>query len=793
MMLTIMPVTVFADGEGTTSINIVLTENDNVIEQEGLFCVTAQFTTVGSVQWTVNRTERGETTTVYNSESDQYEAVLENVTLMNEDVISAKLRNDFGDEITIFAEVAVEKTDCPNEIENELHDTEKDKHYTKYNFVDTCTDEIIHSFTLAQGTQIGSSHGAKFQDLAKKLANGNLQKSGMYYNIGATYIDEEGTEYTFKGWFLDEQGSMPATYSSSTDMSNPNNRIINTASKDACEIVTYYALYDIQEPCTNSLHDNEKNEHRHRFVAIDQSEKNFHMKWYKEYGASTNSASTTFSKRSIQGFTSGGLTHNNGIYYYEFKGWYDENDEKIDSTWNEKYKRYDFTSSVSVPASNQCEEVKIYAKWIEHCAPIVHFQYLDAVANGSGAFENTDGKIDSFSHTYTDPTVKSPVEATGYTFRGWKGTGEKEIYQASDKFTVDMSDYKDDTFTVITHSALWQPTLTVQFEDRFDTANVAAVGEKVVLTGDEEQTGDYDYQFDFDNLPKEYQLSKDGWQFLGWADENGNLMGGTYNKNVPEVFSSAAYAEYDEKDIIESVNNRYVFENVPQPEVVTFHAVWVQDGTLNVNHHYTLHTITTTYNADGTVNNVDESAETITDTKVVTTLNGKPVVVGTIDVNDDVVNELKQETYKEQAYVFEKVDQEKVEVAADHAALIDMYYEATVQKRIDLSPGTSSGGNNSGNDTWTPSDPTPTNPSIEIPDTDVPLAEPDVDVNEPDIEIEEPEVPLSDVPGEALEIDGEQVPLGDAPKTGDTAPTVAFAGLMAAAVVGLIITRRKFN
>ena len=246
MMLTIMPVTVFADGEGTTSINIVLTENDSVIEQEGLFCVTAQFTTAGSVQWTVNSTEQGETATVYNPESDQYEAVLENVTLMNEDVISASLYNDFGDAITVSAKVVVEKSDCPNEIENELHDTEKDKHYTKYNFVDTCTDEIIYTFTLAQGTQIGSSHGTKFQDLAKKLANGNLQKSGMYYKIGATYINEEGTEYTFKGWFLDEQGSMPATYSQPTDMSNPNNRIKNTASKDACEIVTYYALYDIK-------------------------------------------------------------------------------------------------------------------------------------------------------------------------------------------------------------------------------------------------------------------------------------------------------------------------------------------------------------------------------------------------------------------------------------------------------------------------------------------------------------------------------------------------------------------
>ena len=81
-------------------------------------------------------------------------------------------------------------------------------------------------------------------------------------------------------------------------------------------------------------------------------------------------------------------------------------------------------------------------------------------------------------------------------------------------------------------------------------------------------------------------------------------------------------------------------------------------------------------------------------------------------------------------------------------------------------------------------------PSTEIPDPDVPLTEPDI----PPVVIEAPDVPLVDVPGEpVVEIEEPEVPLGDAPKTGDTAPMVAFAGLMAAAVVGLIITRRKFN
>jgi len=764
MALTIMPVTVFAEGasENTTekqtgSITIGSTET------KGLFNVTAQFTTAGNVQWIVSDNTMESADTIYNEERSRYEAVLENITLKNGDTVSATLENEFGDYITVSTVAEIEdETNTQDEIEKELHHN-RNGHQTRVYFYDENGKEISTRILHSSSRWVSKP------------------TSSLYST--ETFIDDKGKVHSFEGWF-DADG----------------NKFTGATQKyyveDMCAKVYITAKWRVEDPCSNLLHDNEKNQHRHGFVGIDQSEDTFHTKWYQEYGRSTWGATAGFSISGIQGFTSGELTHNDGIYYYEFLGWYDENGNKIESTWNAKNRKYNFVTKISIPASNQCEEVKIYAKWKEHCAPIVHLQYLDAIAYGSGSIENTNAKISSLSRTYTDPTVKSPNAAIGYTFRGWKDKNNDKVYQAGDTFTVDMSKYEDDTFTVITHSALWQPTLTVKFEDRFDKNKIVKIGKDTVLTGDEEKAGEYAYEFDFANLPKEYQLSKDGWEFLGWADENGNLMHEKYYKNVPDVFYSVDYAKLNENGIIESADNRYVFENVPQPEVVTFHAVWIQDGTLNVNHHYTLNTITTTYNANGTVNKVEESAETVTDTKVVSTLNGKPVMLGEIEVNNDVVNELKQETFKEQQYNFEKVDQEKVEVVPDGAATIDMHYVATVQKRIDLSPViTPSGGGNSSYDGPYSDDPTPSTPSTEIPDQDVPLAEPDVtELVDPTIEIDEPDVPLADIPGEpVVEMEELEVPLNDAPRTGDTTQAVAFAGLMMAAGFGLVITRKKFN
>jgi hypothetical protein len=66
---------------------------------------------------------------------------------------------------------------------------------------------------------------------------------------------------------------------------------------------------------------------------------------------------------------------------------------------------------------------------------------------------------------------------------------------------------------------------------------------------------------------------------------------------------------------------------------------------------------------------------------------------------------------------------------------------------------------------------------------------------EPEEIIPEPEVPAGEppvvVPGE--EIFEEEIPLGDAPRTGDVNDAMPFMAMMLFALTGMVITRRKFN
>lgn len=91
-----------------------------------------------------------------------------------------------------------------------------------------------------------------------------------------------------------------------------------------------------------------------------------------------------------------------------------------------------------------------------------------------------------------------------------------------------------------------------------------------------------------------------------------------------------------------------------------------------------------------------------------------------------------------------------------------------------------------------PVDPGTDEPTIDIPDPDVPLTEPEVP-EDPTIDIEDPDVPLVDVPGETVKIEEPEVPLGDAPATGDRSVAIPFAVLMLIAAAGLAITRKRFN
>ena len=81
----------------------------------------------------------------------------------------------------------------------------------------------------------------------------------------------------------------------------------------------------------------------------------------------------------------------------------------------------------------------------------------------------------------------------------------------------------------------------------------------------------------------------------------------------------------------------------------------------------------------------------------------------------------------------------------------------------------------------------------EPPEKPEPPKDPEEIIDDPEVPLDEPEVPEEPVvvPGE--EIPEPEVPLGDAPRTGDTNNAVPFMALMMFALCGLVVTRRKFN
>ena len=146
------------------------------------------------------------------------------------------------------------------------------------------------------------------------------------------------------------------------------------------------------------------------------------------------------------------------------------------------------------------------------------------------------------------------------------------------------------------------------------------------------------------------------------------------------------------------------------------------------------------------------------------------------------------------------VDGKLVATGAPDAGLVRNTGELTLAGNIIefINNYRNNGNNNNENDNTNnddnDDDNTTTDPEETIDDPKVPLG----DVDTPEEIIDDPEIPLGDieVPGEPVvedELEDPEVPLGDAPATGDSANAVPFMALLAAAIGGLAITRRKFN
>lgn len=111
-------------------------------------------------------------------------------------------------------------------------------------------------------------------------------------------------------------------------------------------------------------------------------------------------------------------------------------------------------------------------------------------------------------------------------------------------------------------------------------------------------------------------------------------------------------------------------------------------------------------------------------------------------------------------------------------------------EEVNVPAGYTSSVSRSGNDFTITNTYTGIVPEEPITDPEVPTTEPTT----PEEPITDPDVPTTDVPGTPVEPIAEpEVPLGDAPKTGDSSNAVPFAALALAAGAGLVIVRRKFN
>ena len=416
---------------------------------------------------------------------------------------------------------------------DELHNQTSNKHQTKYTFVDTFDGSTVYETTIAQG----SGSVAKFQTLTAKLHR--AVKTGTYYKEGYSFIENE-TEYTFLGWYEDEEGTTKATLTA--DVSNVNAGIRMSPSTEKCETVTYYAVYEQKAMCTSELHDTANNKHVGTIVFIDTfTNSDGEQEWYQEYGKTTIKEGTKVTVGLVQNFTSEKLTHNNGGYTYKFLGWYDEEGNLIPGGFKDythdgtTSNAYVFDKGITIDPTNECVDIKVYAKWEKIKSPVITYKYIDILSTGSGSFNNQDGTISKLTHTFKE----FDSEVNGYTFLGWIDP-DGNVYQIGEKQSIDLTgaEWYDENGQGIakelTDYAQWQPWFTVNFYNGDEL-----VATKTYKTA-EEMAADYEsgkYTFDFDNLSGDYALTKTGYSLVGYTDEAGELMSGTFEQGMPSIMT----------------------------------------------------------------------------------------------------------------------------------------------------------------------------------------------------------------------------------------------------------------
>ena len=165
--------------------------------------------------------------------------------------------------------------------------------------------------------------------------------------------------------------------------------------------------------------------------------------------------------------------------------------------------------------------------WEQTMIQGLDYFYIDNISTGSGSWSNADAfayrsEFGSLTHTFKDPSDYTP--APHYRFLYWQNDDSGEQFEKGDSFTYYVnSGLPAGTVTTVTMHAVWQPSVTVNYY--VDGSLEDKTMDTLVNTVE-----NFDSIAVYDFVP-EYE----GARFLGWYDEDGNLLSEDAVFSAPEI------------------------------------------------------------------------------------------------------------------------------------------------------------------------------------------------------------------------------------------------------------------
>lgn len=236
---------------------------------------------------------------------------------------------------------------------------------------------------------------------------------------------------------------------------------------------------------------------------------------------------------------------NNSPVYFKFVKWADEKganlaDNYIDPsmTYEEDYKNvlssvevfdkkvgnYLRKQMLTITAKSAKDaniekdiDINIYVEWEGHTSAILSNEYIDEVSTGTGSWSTESGGLIDYSHEFSDPSIKTPTPH--YKFLYWQYVESNPIddqidptkeYKDGDVFTYDLFNKPENWRGKATAYAWWKPDVTLNLYNGDQLLGTASSFENVSIS---------------DILTS--NLEKSGYKFVGWTDEEGNIVSDT--------------------------------------------------------------------------------------------------------------------------------------------------------------------------------------------------------------------------------------------------------------------------